>query len=349
MFLVFWFLVLVNGLIPVAITMNDSPHPSVPRWLHGWAVLTACTALPLIALGAEVTTKQVGMADPQSVRQPWYLFTLPKDELWAQGVGLVIEHSHRTAGWLAGVCSIVLAAGMWRGARGTGLRAAGLLALAAVVVQGVLGIFRVKLHALVGPEMAMVHGLFAQVAFATLVGVAVVTSRAWRRELPAASPGLRRLALVVAVAAYGQIVFGALVRHLHSPLAQRAHALFAFAVVAAVVWLLREVREAAPGDRPVRRAAALLAGLVAVQVALGVEAWLRRFGAGVPVEEVPWNAASDFVRSAHFIVGALVFAAATSINLLLHHPAAAPAREPARFRKEPEGAGRLAARVGGAV
>src|SRR5258707_665381 len=124
--------------------MNDcaAVRPSVPRWLHGWAVLTACTALPLIALGAEVTTKQVGMADKQAVREPWYLATLAHGELWEQGVGLVIEHSHRTAGWLVGIFAIVLGVGMWLGARGSGVRAAGLLALLLVTLQGLLGIFR---------------------------------------------------------------------------------------------------------------------------------------------------------------------------------------------------------------
>src|SRR3954453_10516232 len=107
--------------------MNHPTRPPVPGWLHGWAVFTAVAALPLVALGAEVTTKQVGMADPQSVREPWYLLTLPKDQLWAQGVGLVIEHSHRTAGWLVGLLAIVLAAEMWFRARGTGVRAAGFL------------------------------------------------------------------------------------------------------------------------------------------------------------------------------------------------------------------------------
>jgi cytochrome c oxidase assembly protein subunit 15 len=330
--------------------MNDSPRPTVPRWLHGWAVLTALGALPLVALGAEVTTKQVGMADRQAVREPWYLLTLPKDELWAQGVGLVVEHSHRTAGWLVGVCSIVLAAGTWFGARGTGVRAAGFLALALVVAQGLLGIFRVRLHAWVGPEMALVHGLFAQIVFATLVGVAVVTSRSWRAEPPAGDrSGPRRLAAWVAAAAYGQIVFGALVRHLHGPLAQRAHGLFAFAVVAAVVWFLREVLES-PEDRPLRRAAIFLAGLVALQVGLGVEAWLRRFGAGVPVEELTPSAATDLVRSAHFLVGALLFATTVAANLLLWRPGTAPS--PAAVTAGEAGlssAGRFTARIGGTL
>jgi cytochrome c oxidase assembly protein subunit 15 len=327
--------------------MNDTTRPTVPRWLHGWAILTAVTALPLIALGAEVTTKQVGMADRQAVREPWYLLTLPKDQLWAQGVGLVIEHSHRTAGWLVGLFSIVLAVGMWLGARGTGVRAAGLVALSMVILQGLLGIFRVYLHARVGPEMAMVHGLFAQVAYATLVGVAVVTSRAWRRELPAGEARkLRWLAALALVAVGGQIVFGALVRHQHGPHAQRAHVLLAFAVVAVITWLVRAAREGSE-DGPVRQAATLLAGLVTVQVMLGVEAWLRRFGAGVPVDMVQPNAATDFVRSAHFFVGALLFATTVSVNLLLYGPAdvAATAARPGLDAAYSEG-GRITAGIG---
>jgi len=285
-----------------------------------WAILTACLALPLVALGAEVTTKQVGMADTTSVREPWYLATLAKGELWAQGPGLIIEHSHRTAGWLVGMAAIVLAVGMWFGARGTGLRLAGSLGLLLVIAQGLLGIFRVRLNAWIGPEMAMVHGLFAQIVFATLVGIAVVTSRSWRRVAPTvASVGVRRLAAFLAAATYLQIVFGALVRHQHSPHAQRAHALFAFAVVVGVVWLVKEVWQESE-DGSVRRAAGILVGLVVIQVGLGVESWLRRFGAGAPVETLPPNLLSDLVRSAHFLVGALLFSTTVAMNLLVYRP-----------------------------
>jgi hypothetical protein len=62
--------------------MSDSANgaTTVPRWLHRCAVLTACAALPMVLLGAEVTTKQVGMVDKVSVRPPWHLFTLPRDD-----------------------------------------------------------------------------------------------------------------------------------------------------------------------------------------------------------------------------------------------------------------------------
>jgi cytochrome c oxidase assembly protein subunit 15 len=299
--------------------MNQPRHSSVPRWLHGWAILTVAAALPLLILGAEVTTKQVGMADTTSLREPWYLFTLSKDTLWAQGIGLVIEHSHRTAGWLVGICSIVLAIGMWFGAKGSRVRGVGLLALLLVVAQGLLGIFRVKLNAWVGPEMAMFHGLFAQIVFATLLSVAIVTSRNWLDDTTEPKSGLRALAGILMAVTLGQIVFGALVRHQLSPFAQRVHVLFAFAVVAAIAWLVRASREE-PVDRAVRRVALILAGLVCFQVALGVESWLRRFGAGVPVETVKATTASDLVRTAHFFVGALLFSGTVAVNLLLYRP-----------------------------
>src|SRR4051794_10556481 len=82
------------------------------RWLHAWAVLTALFTLPLLTLGAEGTTKKGGMVARQGFREPWHLVAL-----WLQGeplsLGYVIEHSHRTFGFLVGVCVIGLAVGLW--------------------------------------------------------------------------------------------------------------------------------------------------------------------------------------------------------------------------------------------
>jgi heme A synthase len=324
--------------------MNEASHPSVPRWLRAWAVLTVVTALPLLVLGAEVTTKKVGMADTTAVREPWYLFTLSAQTRAEQGAGLTIEHSHRTAGWLVGICSIVLAVGMWFGARGSKLRASGLVVLVLVSLQGILGIGRVKWNALAGPEMAMVHGVFAQVVFATLVAVAVLSFRTWNSDDAEPRPGPRRLATLLAIATFAQIAFGSLVRHQLSPAAQRVHVLFAFAVVALSVWLLRASREV-PVDQALRRFALVLVGLVTVQVAFGVEAWIRRFGAGVPVEVLQYNATSDFVRTAHFFLGALLFSTTIAINVLLYRPARATSVAPV----EALAAGRMTAQIGGAM
>jgi heme A synthase len=294
-------------------------------------VFTACAALPLVLLGAEVTTKQVGMVDKVGFRAPWHLLTVPLREA---GLGYLIEHSHRLAGFVVGTCSIVLAVGLWLTGRRPLVRWLGWLALAAVSAQGVLGILRVNLHVAVGPEFALVHGLFAQIVFAILVSVAVMTSRAWvvggdQRQ----RAGVRGLALALVALVYAQIALGAVVRHFYDRTAQRLHVLTAFAVVVAVVWAYLAVRERLAADRTLRRLTGLLAGLVAFQVMLGVEAWLRRFGAGMPVEEVMSSPAADLVRSLHYVVGALLFATTVVFTLLVYRPgtatvalSAAPAR-----------------------
>jgi heme A synthase len=279
-------------------------------------VLTVCAAVPLVLLGAEVTTKQVGMVDRVGFRPPWHLLSVP---FRALGLGYLIEHAHRLAGFLVGTCSIVLAVGLWLKARHPLLRWMGWVALAAVSLQGVLGIFRVDLDYLFGPNLALVHGLFAQVTFAVLVSVAVMTSRAWAGAA-VNDPALRRLALVFAILVYAQIAFGALVRHLTSRPAQRAHVLFAFVVVAAAVWLLRAVWEQ-KRDRPLRRTAVLLGALLVLQLGLGVEAWVGRFGSGVLPEHMNSpNLALDAVRSGHFVIGTLLFATAVALALLSYRP-----------------------------
>ena len=56
------------------------------------------------------------------------------------------EHSHRAAGYLVGCCVIILACGLWRSETRRWVRWLGMAALAGVVVQGLLGGFRVKLN-----------------------------------------------------------------------------------------------------------------------------------------------------------------------------------------------------------
>ena len=81
-----------------------------------------------------------------------------------------------------------------------------------------------------------------------------------------------------------QVFFGAVIRHLPGPLAQRAHVLLAFVVVATALWVVFEVWELGSEQTAAKGWAWVLAGLIGVQLILGVEAWLGRFGSGVPSE-----------------------------------------------------------------
>ncbi len=301
--------------------MTDQTSNPVPFWLRLWAWLTAALCLPLAIAGAETTTKGVGMVDPAGVRSPLYLFQGEAEggpmrlvHLIETGqYGLVIEHSHRLFGWAVGLCAIVLFVGLlvsvrdWR-------RWLGSIALAAVVGQGVLGIFRVSR---ISTALAALHGCAAQLVFATLVGVAVLLSGAWSR--PATTRELRWPAAFLMALIYVQIVFGAFMRHLLDPVAQRLHILLAFVVVVGVLWLARKVRkeEASPAAR---LAAHLLAAFVVLQPILGVEAWIRRFGSGELPDAVASTFWGDFMRSGHHVLGTLIFAATAALVCLLFRP-----------------------------
>lgn len=294
----------------------DRDRRPTPRWLHAWAILTVCATVPLLLLGAEVTTKKVGMADPQGFRVPWHLWTVR--DLWAQGLGYVIEHSHRLAGFAVGTCVIVLAVGLWRQESRRGVRLAGLAALGAVIVQGLLGGFRVQLNVLLGPRLALIHGSFAPLVFALLVGLALITARDWSSAVTPADPAIRRWSLLTALLVYVQIILGSVVRHTTSPAGPRLHLLAAFAVAGAVLWTAHLVYDARPVNRGVRTAATLLAALVVLQLGLGVEAWLARFPASEWAAATTPGPTSQLPRTLHYLVGAGVFAAAVATALTAH-------------------------------
>jgi cytochrome c oxidase assembly protein subunit 15 len=316
----------LNGACP----FSGEPKAASPGWLHWWAVMTVCAAFPLLLLGAEVTTKGVGMVDPRGFRAPWHLLREIVDSgLWTlineRGLGYLIEHSHRLFGFVVGICIIVLALGLWLREPRRWVRWLGLAALLAVSAQGVLGIFRVNLNALMGGNLALVHGCFAQLVFALLVSLVVVTSRWWTQDrldpCPKETARLRTWSLITAGLVYGQLVLGALVRHRDYVFGARVHVLTAFVVVAVVVWLVKEVLENPGRSRQETAAALVLAGLVVLQLVLGMEAWLSKFASPEALDKralTPLAVHPDLMRSLHYVVGALVFSATVVVALQAH-------------------------------
>jgi cytochrome c oxidase assembly protein subunit 15 len=300
------------------------------RLTHAWAVITVAATFLLLAIGSVVTTLRVGMADPIWPTYPWHLLLISWQE---PSAGFLIEHTHRLAGYVVGCCVIGLACGLWLGERRAWLRWLGAAALAAVIVQGLLGGFRVKLNALVGTDLATIHGCFAQLVFALLAALALFTAWSWSNPGPANGTlrqkrQLRRVALAAACLAYLQVIFGASVRHTLSPLSQRAHVLLAFAVVALVAWLVKVVLAEGVGHRGLARAVVILVVFVALQLGLGVETWITRFGSGVLPELQKPSLQQGLLRTSHFLVGTLVFAQTVIASLWAHRqPLAAP--EPA--------------------
>ena len=154
----------------------------------------------------------------------------------------MIEHTHRLAGYLVGCCVIALVLALWARESRAWVKWLGTIALGAIITQGLLGGFRVLLDQWVGADLAMVHGLFGPLVLALLTSVAVVTSRIWispvvHPRVGLAADSIRHWALLALALIYGQIVFGAILRHTYSPLGPRGHLLLAFAVVGAVTSL----------------------------------------------------------------------------------------------------------------
>src|SRR5437773_12333577 len=88
----------------------DPPTPVCPRWLHAVAVLTVLLTLPLLFLGAGVTSHDVGMVDTRGFRPPWDIVNGLVEN---SGLGWRLEYGHRTLGFLVGMSAINLAIGCW--------------------------------------------------------------------------------------------------------------------------------------------------------------------------------------------------------------------------------------------
>jgi cytochrome c oxidase assembly protein subunit 15 len=277
-------------------------------------VLTVCATVALLTLGAVVTTFRVGMADPIWPTYPWHMLLISYQE---PRPGFIIEHTHRLAGYIVGCCVIVLAVGLWRYHSRRWMGWLGIAALAGVIVQGLLGGFRVRLNALVGTDLALIHGLFAQLVFALFVSLALFTSRSWTAPLisAAGSSRLWRWSVLAALLVFVQLVFGAILRHTDSALGPRGHILMAFAVVAAVAWLVKIVMDMRASEKPPVVTIGLLTALVFAQVLLGVEALLIRFSAlGLP-ELQRVTIPQGIIRTAHFLFGSLIFATTVAVAL----------------------------------
>jgi cytochrome c oxidase assembly protein subunit 15 len=262
---------------------------------HSLAVLTAAVTGVLIVFGGLVTNTGAALAVPDWPSTFGHnMFLFP----WSQMVGGVFyEHSHRLLGALVGTLTVALALALWP--RGGRLRVLGLLAVVAVVVQGVVGGLRVVLQT---DALAMVHGPLAQAFFALVVALALVTSARMRRPAVTVDAGTRALTLAAALLVYAQIVFGALLTHAGRLDLHLAGAVAVFVLVPVVTARLRRT-----GDAVAAPAARLLLALLVVQLLLGVGAYLARFSAvWIPGGQATMLA----VPVAHRLVGGLILAAA---------------------------------------
>lgn len=310
--------------------MNDhTDHPEIRyrRGAHWAALLTAFLTWPLLISGARVTTNRVGMAVPDwptTFGINMFVYNM-LDAPW----GVYIEHSHRLFGSAVGAAAIVLATWLAIAEPRRWVKALGLVALLAICVQGLLGGTRVLRNS---TNFAAIHGCSAQMVFAILVSVCVVTGRDWLRPNAVTDdPGhLRRRAAVTAGLIYVQIVAGAWLRHFGAGLV--VHAVLAAAVWGHVAWLAARVERTKAGAPWLVGPSRWMAALVTLQIALGIGAWwmLRPFdGIARPVSNL-----QALARSGHVVNGAMLLASSVVLTLRAFRHLRSSRLEPAKIPSE---------------
>ncbi|MDE0184645.1 MAG: COX15/CtaA family protein [Candidatus Poribacteria bacterium] len=225
--------------------------------------------------------------------------------------GVLYEHSHRLIGSVVGLLTIGLMVSILAKDNRNWMKWLGVVALAAVVLQGVMGGMRVTNLSRI---LAIIHACFAQAFFALTASLALFTSRGWlgaSEQIEAANTSrLRNLTIITVCLIYVQFIFGAVLRHTGNRL--DAHLLFAGLVTIHIFLLLRRILLDYLENRLLVRLILLLGGLLAVQLVLGFGAFVTEFtvlGKGVsPVAGVA-------ITTAHVAIGALMMASSVLLAL----------------------------------
>ena len=292
------------------------------RGLHYFAVALALSTFFLLIVGALVTSNDAGLSVPD--------WPLSFGQLMPEMVGGVFyEHGHRMVATTVGFLTIVLNFWLWRVERRGWVRRLGMVALATVVIQGVLGGITVLYF--LPPPISVVHASTAALFFCLTITLAVVTAPGWvdssstllqrcRELLSTGNLGLR-LALCNILAVYVQYILGATVRHSGTVEGTKAAVLVTSALVAHILGatlltalilclsraLLRRVR-----DRRIVQLIYLQLGLLFTQLFLGLGAYWVRIDPAVQVQPTPERV---LIATSHLAVGALLLAASLMAGL----------------------------------
>ena len=225
--------------------------------------------------------------------------------------GVLYEHSHRLIGSIVGFLTIALMVAIWAKDERKWMKWLGVIALVAVIAQGVMGGLRVTNLSRV---LAIIHACFAQAFFGLTAGLVLFTSRPWLQTSVEVETTdftrLRNLSLITLGLIYIQFIFGAILRHTGNRL--DAHLLFAGLVTIHIFLLLRRILRDHPENPSLVRFALLLSGLLAVQLILGIGAYLvefTAFAAGVP------SVAGVIITTAHVAIGALMLVISVALTL----------------------------------
>lgn len=306
--------------------------PLSPRnWMAGFAMTTVTAVLLLLITGGVVTGFEAGLAVedwPTSFGHNMFLY--PVTEMIG---GRFYEHAHRLYGSLVGLTTLMLMISLLTRDRRGWLKVLGVLVFLAVCIQGLMGGFRVTELSI---TLAIVHGVFAQLVFATIVSIAAFVSTTWisSRE-PIARESYksdRKLSASLPAALLVQLILGAMYRHLNADPdvatglvhgALGGHLLMAAIVtvklllVAGRAWILYR-------DEPIiARIGAGLMILIGIQLLLGTGALVTVLIRDTADTMIPWY--EVLLTTAHQTTGALLLAGSVLLAVWMRRLVRLPA------------------------
>ncbi len=315
-------------------------NPSqAPRGVHRFAMLTAGATWLLIVVGGLVTSTGSGLAVPD--------WPLSFGQVFPPMVGGVLfEHGHRMVAAFVGMLTVTLVVLLSQWEPRPWVRWLAWIALAAVMVQGLLGGLTVLLR--LPTVVSVAHACLAQVCLCLTVSVAVCTAPGWQtdrgRWVQPATPSLHLLTRWMIGLIFLQLILGAWMRHTGAglaipdfplafgrvvpPLASQGvvihflHRLGALAVTVAVGWTVLRVMTDYRAEPRLWRPALTLAGLLLVQLTLGaLTIWTQR--AMIPM-------------TAHVAIGAAVLAMSLLLALRAYQVVSplGPRRPPKRVSEQ---------------
>jgi cytochrome c oxidase assembly protein subunit 15 len=295
---------------------------AVRDWFSLFTRVAAATVFLLLITGGLVTGLEAGLAVPDWPNSFGHNMLLyPLSQMIG---GVYYEHAHRLYGMLVGVTAITIAISAFLLDARPWLRTLAIVFLLMVCTQGVLGGTRVTQTSV---PLAIVHGIFGQIVFATACAIAAVTSPTWLSPEPGhAREGAetdRRWTMLLVGALLLQLILGAMYRHMQHVHVLYTHALWAAFVAGFAVFAGGRASSRNPDQRTLVRNGKAVMHTVGLQIALGIVALIAVLsrqstppmtsGQATPVGTIPlWEI---IFTTAHQAIGALLLGLATMLML----------------------------------